>query len=197
MLNSAKGLKEEVFQLRIQKLLNFSKKLSKPMTVAYKRKLKGHMTENTRQQWAHLHRSSHCAGLQWSQQTKAATEAYIHSSTAGSFCIAWNVFLDVLSFKYSREYTLILWEILQHLVTNWTTEKSDLSQRQTSSFKMFSCRNSLKSWWQKQGYFNIVKGRSEVYHVHELGDEQKFKALWQPCRLRLCDFSASCEYAED
>lgn len=78
------------------------------MTVTYEMKLKGHMTENTRQQWAHLHSSNHCAELQWSQQTKAATEAYIHISIAGSFCIACYVFLDVLSFKYLREYTLVL-----------------------------------------------------------------------------------------
>lgn len=57
------------------------------MTVTYKMKLKGHMTENTRQQWAHLHRSNHCAELQWSQ-TKAAAEVYIHISTAGPFCTA-------------------------------------------------------------------------------------------------------------
>lgn len=73
------------------------------MTVTYKMKLKGHRTENARQQWAHLHRGNHCAELQCSQQTKAAAEVHIHSSTARSFCIALNVFLDVLSFKYLRE----------------------------------------------------------------------------------------------
>lgn len=73
------------------------------MTVTYEMKLKGHMTENTRQLWAHLHRSSLCAELQWSQQTKAGTEGYLHNSTAGSFSIAWYVFLDVLSFEYLED----------------------------------------------------------------------------------------------